>query len=371
MKVAINCRSFLKKQFTGIGRYTSELINSLSEIDRTNDYYLYVQKGIFDFKRQVPQFKNPKFSVKLDRFNAGFDKTLGEVDIYHAPSPEDLNILCADKIVVTVHDLIYKTFPQGHTKQTIETTDRQLNEIVERADRIICCSQSTLEDLKKFFPDSAGKSCLIYQGVDKKYFHPVPAHEAEQARAVVKSKGIEGPFILFVGTIEPRKNLGNLVRALAVLKEKYQYKGKLVVVGMKGWMTDSISILIEGLDLKEDVIFLGYLPTEELRIFYALAEVFVFPSFYEGFGFPLLEAMSCGATIITSNVSSCPEITGPAAVWIDPHHPEEIALEIRKLAHDPERRHLLKEKALRRAENFSFRKTAEETLRVYEEVYRY
>lgn len=370
MKIAINCRSFLKKQYTGIGRYAFHLVQSLSEIDSNNDYYLYVKKGIFNFRRKIPQFKAENYKVKMDRFNSGLDKTLGDVDIYHSPSPDYLDMTLASKTIVTVHDLIYKTFPQGHTQDTIKTTDRHINEIVEKADKIICCSQSTINDLKEYFPVKKERVSLVYQGVDKNNFHPIPKHQEALAKDIIRKRGVEGPFILFVGTIEPRKNLENLVRALAILKEKNQFEGKLVVIGMKGWLTDGISIMIDGLGLKADVIFLGYLPSEELRYFYNQAEVFVFPSFYEGFGFPLVEAMSCGAVVITSNSSSCPEIAGGAAILVDPHYPEDIAEEIRKIINDPQRKEALKEKALRRSEDFSFLKTAKETLKVYEEVYK-
>ena len=107
MKIAINCRSFLKKQYTGIGRYAFHLVHSLSEIDRVNEYQLYVRKGLFDFRREIPQFKTKNFQVALDRFKGGPDKILNDIDIYHAPSPEDLNITVAKRIVVTVHDLIW------------------------------------------------------------------------------------------------------------------------------------------------------------------------------------------------------------------------------------------------------------------------
>ncbi len=291
------------------------------------------------------------------------------MDIYHSPSPDDLTVTKARKVIVTVHDLVYKAFPESHTPDTCETTDRNIKEALDKAEKIICISKSTMADLKKYFPGVEGrKLCLIYQGVDKNIFKPLTQDEIGQAQGMLRRKGIEGPFILFVGTIEPRKNLQNLIRALAVLKEKGQFGGKLVVIGMKGWMTDNISILIDGFGLRKDVIFLGFLPNKELRYFYCLAEAFVFPSIYEGFGFPLLEALSCGAAVLTSNASSCPEVAGEAAVFLDPHQPESIADAIAGLIRNENLRAQLQERGLIRAQDFSFLKTAQETLKVYEEV---
>src|SRR3989338_3798947 len=142
MRIAINCRSFLLRRYAGIGRYAHNLVQTLSEIDKENEYYLYLKKGLFDAKRRIPKIPSKNIFVKRDMFNRGLTKTLGAVDIYHSPSPDFLDIDNA-KIVVTVHDLIYKTYAQGHTPETVETTERQMQEIIRKASKIICCSKST------------------------------------------------------------------------------------------------------------------------------------------------------------------------------------------------------------------------------------
>ncbi len=367
MRIAINCRSFLLKNYTGIGRYAYNLVKSLSQIDRENEYWLYAQKKYFDFKRRIPRVPADNFSVKVDWFGQGLSKILNPVDIYHAPSLEFINIQNT-KIVVTVHDLVYKTYPDGHALQTREMTEKQLTQIVRQSDRIICCSQSTIRDLQQYFPVKEGQVRLVYQGVDKSIFYPLDDQQRQKARGDLKKRGIPESFLLFVGTIEPRKNLQNLLLALLILKQKNKFKGKLVVSGMKGWMIEGLAEVIKKFNLTDDVVFLGYVSDEDLRSLYNLCEVFVFPSFYEGFGFPLVEAFSCGAAVVTSNVSSCPEIAKDAAVIIDPYNPDQIADALTRFLEDAKWKSFFQQKALIRAQNFSFQNTAEETLAIYREL---
>ena len=367
MIIAINCRSFLNRNYTGIGRYTLNLVQSLSEIDDEDEYWLYAQKKYFDFKRQIPKVSAKNFQVKVDWLGKGIDKTLQQADIYHSPSPDFINIHHA-KVVVTVHDLVYKKYPQGHTPQTCETTDQQLIRIVEQAAKIICCSKNTLHDLCEYFPSAKNKVCLVYQGVDKNTFFPLLEPEKAAAEKALEKKGIKRPFILFVGTIEPRKNLQNLLLAFSELKAQRKFAGRLVVVGMKGWMIEGLEQVIEKFKLKGDVIFPGYVTDKELRYFYNLTEVFVFPSFYEGFGFPIVEAFSCGAPVVTSNISSCPEIAQDAALTIDPYNPSDIGKAIMRIIDDKALRESLRNNALKRAGEFSFIRNAQETLAVYKGV---
>lgn len=367
MRVAINCRSFLLKNYTGIGRYAYNLVKSLSEIDHETEYWLYAQKKYFDFKRSVPKVPGENFSVKVDWFGQGIAKILNPIDIYHAPSPDFISIQNA-KIIVTVHDLVYKTYPEGHTQQTRETTEKQLTQIVQQADRIICCSQSTINDLRQYFSVKEGQLRLVYQGVNKNIFYPLRGESLNIARNELAKRGIKEPFILFVGTIEPRKNLQNLLLALSTLKKKNKFKGKLVVSGMKGWMLEGLDSVIKKLKLENEVIFPGYVSDDELRALYNLCEVFIFPSFYEGFGFPIVEAFSCGAAVITSNISSCPEIAADAASIVNPYNPDEMAEAISRIMDDEKLKNALRTRALGRATHFSFRKNAEETLAVYKEV---
>ncbi len=364
MRIAINCRSFLKKQYAGIGRYTYNLVQSLAEIDKQNQYFLYAKKGLFDFKKSLPKPPAQNFSLKWDFLNRGLQKTLKKMDIYHAPSLENMDIH-GPRIIVTVHDLVYKKFPAGHTAETIETTRKQLHQITRRADHIICCSQSTKEDLLESFDFPESHVTVIHQGVDRSVFYPLCDEERNKAAEDLKQWGIEQPFLFFVGTSEPRKNLENTLRAFALLKSDQQFSGKLVIAGMKGWMKESNEELAKRLNLKDDIVYCGYISDSTLRALYNLCEVFVFPSFYEGFGFPILEAFCCGAPVVTSNSSSCAEVAGDAAVLVDSYDPGKIAQAIEEIIKDDGRRDLLSRKGFKRSRNFSFLKTAQETFKVY------
>lgn len=369
MRIAINCRSFLKKNYAGIGRYAYNLVKWLSKIDQKNEYLLYSKKGLFDTKRVLPKFDASNFTVKRDMFSSGPTETLGAVDIYHSPSPDFLNVDC-DKIIVTVHDLIYKTFPSGHTPETIATTEKQFEEIINKARKIICVSYNTARDLMRFYTVYQSKITVIHQGVDRNIFYSLDDQQRKEAFNALESKGINAPFILFVGTIEPRKNLKNAIKAFSVLKSRKKYSGKLVVAGMKGWMQENTGDLIRHYGLQDDILFLGYVTDDELRHLYNCAQVFVFPSFYEGFGFPIIEALSCGAAVVTSDTSSCAEVAGDAASLVDPNDPYMIADAIYNILSHKALEKTLRQMGIARAQDFTFEKTARETLKVYEEVYR-
>ncbi|MDO8675071.1 MAG: glycosyltransferase family 1 protein [Candidatus Omnitrophota bacterium] len=366
MRIAINCRSILKPQRTGIGRYTHHLIKALARADHANDYVLYAPRGIFNFKRVNPSSPAPNFKVRRDCFSLGPEKVCGPVDVYHLPSPDFLGALRC-KVVVTVHDLIDKAYPQSHTPQTIDLSDRKMKDVVGRADKIICCSQTTRDDLHRFFKVDAARTCVIYQGVDRTVFFPLAPDEEEYAEGVLKGLGVTQPFILFVGTIEPRKNLSNLLEAFAGLKAKKKFSGKLVIVGTKGWMMDPLADTLNHKGLSNEVVFLGYVTDEQLRVLYHKTEVFVFPSLYEGFGFPIVEAFACGAAVVASNTSSCAEVAGDSALTVAPQ-PQDIAAGILRVIEDPSLKASLKAKGLQRADQFSFDATARRTLDVYQEV---
>ena len=365
MRAGINCRSFLNKHYTGIGRYAYNLVRSLLEIDQKNEYVLYAQKGLFDWQKRLPRFNAKNVVKKIDWFKRGTSRFLGDVDIYHLPSQGFVDVQKA-KVVVTVHDLVYKAFPQGHTDETLRLTDEQFRSFLPRVSKIICPSQSTVNDLQKYFHVDNEKIQLIYQGVDKNLFRLLDQTEKISAKNILKARGIDNPFILFVGTIEPRKNLKNLLRAFAQCRRKKSFTGDLVVIGKLGWKSQDIPRLIQDLGIQKYVKFLGFVPDRELCWFYNLAEVFVFPSYYEGFGYPLVEAFCCGAAVVTSTVSSCPEIAADAALRVDPTQVDALAVAITRLVQDREFKNTLKQRALARAQAFDYEKTAKETLKIYQ-----
>jgi len=368
MHIAINCHSFLRKQYTGIGRYAYNLVHSLGQIDNKNTYSLYARQSLFSSKKKLPAFFYKNFLRKYDYFNQGVSSILKGVDIYHAPAPEVLEAPKGSRVIVTVHDLIYKAYPQGHTQDALLRSEAHFQSIIKEADKIICCSQSTLNDLKKYFPINDSRLAMVYQGVNKYLFYPIDSLESKKAQKNLKKKGVEGQYLLFVGTIEPRKNLVSVLKALEILKKQFRFTGKLVVVGMKGWMSEDIDERISKYGLTNDVIQLGYLTNDELRYVYNGASLFMFPSFYEGFGFPIVEAFSCGVPVLTSNVSACYEVAKDAALIVNPYDSDEMARKAYSVLSTKELAKDLRAKGLKRAEDFSFARTAKETLNVYKSV---
>lgn len=367
MRIAINARSILLKSRTGIGRYTYHLLNSLATVDKNNEYWLYARQSLFSNRRHLPKFFYPNFKTKKDFLGLGPQYCLKGADIYHDPSPGPL-FMQGPRTVVTIHDMIYKMHPQSHTAQTLDLTHQYMQDIVHKADRIICTSYTTREDFHRFLDFPKEKSSVIYNGVDHRIFYKLEPAQRQQAQEVLAQKGIAGPFILFVGTIEPRKNLTGILEALAILVQRRIFAGKLVVVGMKGWGNQPIESLISHLNLKDRVILTGFIDDKELCFLYNLAEIFVFPSFYEGFGFPIMEAFCCGTAVVTSSTSSCAEIAGDCAMTVDPHQIPQIAQAMQRLLEDSTLNQELRQKAIERARQFSFEKNAQQTLSLYKNL---
>ena len=367
MKIAVDIRSTLKKTRTGVGQYTYNLIKNLSLVDKNNSYSLYAKKKLFSFGKKLPKIKAKNFKFRIDRFNRGLDRTLKKVDIFHTPSQDLLDIAGA-KIVVTVHDLIFKTYPEGHSEDALKNAESQILNVISRADKIICYSQNTINDLRKFYDIDERKIKLIYPGIDKEVFYQIQGLEIEEVKNRLKKFGINDKFILFVGTIEPRKNIGNLILAFNKLKKQNNIPHKLVLIGMKGWQYENVLELYNKSEFKNEILFLDYQPNDTLRVFYNLADVFVYPSFYEGFGFPILEAFSCGTAVVTSNVSSCKEVGEGAALLTDPANVDELAKAIFNVISDSRIKGNLGHRGLEKSEMFSWKKAAAETLEVYNEV---
>jgi len=359
MRICIDIRPTLKKK-TGIGYYTLNLINALAGIDEANQYSLYSQKGFFDFKKKLLPLPGKNFRYLTARTRPKDNKICGNFDIYHTSSFDILPDKGV-KLVAVVHDIIPRVFPQGHTEDAINRLNDQLGTFLQHAGRVITDSECSKADLIRHFSVPAERIRVIYPGVGEDFCRlPEPLHN------VISSKyNIYSDYILYAGTIEPRKNVTGLIRAFAVLKQKHNIKQKLVILGMKGWMHDEVYDLIKKLDLGSDVIFTGYVPREDLKIFYNLADVFAYPSLYEGAGLPVLEAFACSAAVVTSKASCLPEIAGDAAVLIDPNDPQDIANGILKILEDEDFRSKLKEKGSQRAKEFTWDRTARQTLEVF------
>ncbi|WP_292460183.1 glycosyltransferase family 1 protein [Methanothermococcus sp.] len=285
------------------------------------------------------------------------------------------------KKILTVYDITPLLYPKTHKKSKVLMHRYYFPLVLKKSDKIISISHHTKQDLIKHFKISEDKIKVIHLAANENY-KPLKENEINKIldetegfvarnslRSFLKQKyNLNYPFILYVGTLEPRKNIPTLLKALYKLK-KQGIKHKLVITGKKGWKYKSIFETIEKLNLQKDVIFTGYVPDEDLPALYNAAVLFVYPSLYEGFGLPPLEAMACGTPVITSNTSSLPEVVGDAGIMVNPYDVDELANKMYEVLTNDGLREELSKKGLERAKLFSWKKCAEETLKVYEEVY--
>ena len=257
----------------------------------------------------------------------------------------------ARRRVITIHDLTYKRFPELLQKETLHNLEAHMMREIALADAVICVSESTRDDLLRYYQIDPRKAVAIHSGVT------VPS-----AQCPVPS--LPSRYILFVSTVEPRKNLGVLLDAFESLRRRGAYDGALVVVGKVGWKSED---LVPRLSAR-DVHHLDYLPPEELASVYGNAEIFVFPSIYEGFGFPLLEAMAYGVPSIAARSSSLPEVGGDAALYFDPADSRELEAAIERLTKDPALRDELIARGKKRVAGFRWSDAAKRTLEVLRRV---
>ena len=346
--------------------YAQELAQKLLCEKLYTDYFEEVSRN-----SKSPWIINFAKSVKNDwRLIGQFNKQGG---ILHLPNQHfgRFGFFLKKPFIITCHDLLkyfdLKRKGVFFQKPTIRGRVYLSMDFagMRRAEKIIAISEHTKHDLISYLGIPEEKICVIYQGIDHEVFKPPR----------IIQKKINYPYILYVGTEMQRKNFQGVIDAFKKLKAKREFKNlKLVKIGnaSSGWSHEkyrNISLnLIRSLNLENDVIFTGFLDKEELVSYYAGAECFVFPSFYEGFGFPPLEAMACGCPVVASNVSSLPEIVGNAGLLVNPNDHNAIAVAIESILSSEILRDSLKKAGLERAKLFSWQKTAEATLRVYQEV---
>ena len=375
MKIGIDCRYILNVEhgeLAGVGHYTYFLIKHLLEVDKENEYFLF----FYNAKIKCPEFEKP--NVKIIYFpgleNLGkipffyrhwfipLILRLYKLDIYHNPA-NIIPFFYFRKSVITIHDLaLYKNkdwFSDRHF-----FNERILIPFsIYKAKKIIAVSQNTKDDLVNMFKVKKEKIEVIYEGVED-YTH-FTIDEAK-LRPEVKCSD---PYFLFIGTLEPRKNLVRLIEAFYLfLKESENKNYKLLLAGKKGWKDEQIFKAINNNNLQKSVIYLGYVNLQEKIYLLKNALGFVFPSLYEGFGLPILEAMNLGVPIITSNISSIPEIVIDNALLIDPYDINSIRDGLVKISSDEKLRQDLISKGKGIAQNFTWSECAKKTLALYESL---
>jgi glycosyltransferase involved in cell wall biosynthesis len=292
----------------------------------------------------------------------GLDNLLPDAELFHA-TEHLLLPLRSIPTVLTVHDLIFRHLPEHHKPLNRWYLNLTMPLYCRRATHVIAISECTRHDLVAAYGLPPEKVTVVYEAADFR-FRPQPS---EAVAAVRARYGLPDRYLLFVGTIEPRKNLTRLLSAFEVVHAEGLTDG-LTIVGKRGWLYGDFFARLEASPVRNAVLFPGYVPDEDLPAVYAGAQALVFPSLYEGFGLPVLEAMACGAPVVASHVSSIPEVGGEAALFFDPTDTDEMAQTIRCLLHDAALRGEVQVRGLTQATRFSWERAADETRAVYDAV---
>ncbi|MBI3959908.1 MAG: glycosyltransferase family 4 protein [Chloroflexi bacterium] len=292
-----------------------------------------------------------------------FERSLPPGALYHAT--EHLLPRLARLTVLTVHDLIFAAYPQHHTYTNRAFLQVAMPLFVRAADAIIAVSQQTRRDLVDRYATPPAKIQVIYEGIDDR-FAPIGSDWQSDLRGQYSP---DRPYLLMVGTLEPRKNHATAMRALARLKQA-GHPQRLLISGGQGWLFEPVRRLVEELGLTGDVTFAGRVPDDDLPALYAGADALLLPSLYEGFGFPVLEAMACGTPVVCSNSSSLPEVAGDAALLVPPTDDEALAAAVERILTEPGLAADLRRRGAIQAARFRWERCAAETVAVYEELIR-
>jgi glycosyltransferase involved in cell wall biosynthesis len=364
----------------GISKYIRQLLSHLPLADPAGRYTIFTHNemagldwlwsgpaaplahGRFTVRRARLPTTSPPVRILWEQSLLPLEAARAGAQVLHSP----LNVVplaAPCPTVVTIHDLTFLLFPDrfSRAKRTYLRLFTALT--VHRACLVLADSESTRRDILRFFRIPASKVRVVYPGVDPE-FVPLAGGRAEAAARL----GVPQPLVLYVGTLEPRKNVDTLVRAFARVRRRTGLPHRLALVGGKGWMYEQIFRAIEDEALGDAVVLPGYVPGDRLPLWYNAADLFVYPSQYEGFGFPPLEAMACGTPVITSTTSSLPEVVGDAGITVQPNDVEALATAMERVLMNPALAQEMRARGLIRASSFSWMATARECVRAYHDA---
>jgi glycosyltransferase involved in cell wall biosynthesis len=363
MRVGIDARLVYYSQ-AGIGQYILHLVDGLSKVDTQNEYVLLQSRKDDTTILERPNFRRVSLWTpshhRLERYSMNVELVRLGLDVLHSPDfipPHRPSC----RSVITVHDLGFLLYPHFLTKESARYYGH-IDQAVRWTDHIISVSESTKRDTVQHLGVPEDKITVVHEAANP-IFRPI---DRNQAREEVRNRhGVDGPYILFVSTIEPRKNVPTLIRAVWQLMESYKEEVHLVLAGGKGWLFEDAFAVVEALKMDRRVHFVGRVSSEDLLSLYNAAELLAHPAFYEGFGLPPLEAMACGLPVVVSNVASLPEVVGDAGLLVDPHNVDELTVAMWRVLTEDKLRHEMREKGLRQAGRFSWERAARETLDIY------
>ena len=367
MKIGINGR-FLAAKRTGVQRAAYNLIRALVETDRDNHYVLFTTED----QVSNPEWQYPNVTVVPSRIREGESLrnhfweqfTLPrlakkhQVDILHSPA-NLAPLFYRDKSVVHIHDLCFLVNPQWFSFSFRTLYNFIIPRLARRAAKVITNSNNSRNDLLQFCDLSADRVSQVYWAVDDLFLNPSPAPSSSWQM---------DDYILYVGSLEPRKNIGTLLEAYEILRERNpNIKTKLVLIGGESPLFAEVQLRVKR--YKEDVLFQGFVNDHVLKEFYRHARLFVYPSLYEGFGLPPLEAMASGVPVVTTLTSSIPEVVGEAALMVSPYDAVKLAETMDRILSDPSLRERLVQAGLKQVRKFNWQRVARNTLAIYYEVF--
>jgi len=370
MNIAIDLTP-IPSQKTGVGKYAQVLIGALGKFDDENSYWIFVKKyHSQDFDPKKVNFhiilcsnilENRLLRILWEQFILPIHLFRKKIKVLHSIH-YTIPLFAPCRRVVTFHDMTFFLFPEKHLLIKKLFFRLIIPFSAQKADRLIADSKNTKNDMEKILRISPRKIDVVYGTIDPIYR---PVEDIDEVTKIKNKYRIQNKFILYVGTLEPRKNIVSLIRAYHKLISQKCIKHQLVLVGKKGWGYQEIFKTVKNLNLKKKIIFTGYVSKSELVFLYNAADFFVYPSFYEGFGIPPLEALACGTPTIASNISSIPEVVGDAGILVNPHSIEELCRAMHEILINEKLRQELREKGLKRAKDFSEERLAKNTIESY------
>ena len=367
MRIAIDAR---KLRDYGIGTYIRNLLRQLSRIDQSTEYIVLCHDEDSTFAAELGENFRPvadnsaSYSIR-EQVTVPLDLRRERAKLFHAPHYV-LPPLTPCRSVVTIHDCIHLRFPQYLPSRLGYAYARSSMWVAaHHSARVLTVSEASKRDILEYFNVPESKISVIYNAMDERFSEEPAADEVMRVRERYQ---LNDPFILYAGNIKPHKNLERLIEAFHLIRKGELEFAKLLIIGDEISKYAGLRRTVHRYKLHKHVRFFGFVPDATLAILYRLARVFVFPSLYEGFGLPPLEAMASGTPVITSNVSSLPEVVGDAAMLIDPYEPDAIAGAMRRVMLDDRLRDDMRERGLARAREFSWGRSVRRIKDIYDEV---
>jgi len=374
MKIAVEATPLMSKS-TGIERFVYFILRELAKLDAENEYILYYQGGLGYKKRTPPKFNFKKYKYKIikiplqvlnffiDYFKfPPMEAFIGKPDLFWATNYQIPVFWNTTKTVNTIYDVSAFIYPEHYT-ESLHRIKKNMPMSAKKADIILTISESAKNDIQRILEVPSEKIKVVYCGVSDDFCVVKDAYALQN----IKNKYAGGKnFILSVGTLNPRKNFIKLIEAFDIIRKNIGIK--LVIAGKKGWLFEGIYSKVKELNLEGQVVFTDCVTDKELNLLYNVSSVFVFPSLYEGFGIPIIEAFTCGAPVCASNASSMPEVAGDAALYFDPNNEKEMASSVLKMLQNKPLRDKFVEKGFERVKKFSWKTSAIKLLEIFKSM---